>query len=274
MGVPDPKPGSAASGIRENREPDFDEIHRALVFEDTQPASEVVRRRVRELREQKDLRQKDLASAVTALGIPLTVSKRSRISNGVSGVSRSTSYSRLRTYWMFRLRGCSAPSTGRPIRAGGNGLERHEVVNSLVWGPPKSRGATRARRRMRLVSEIATMMQVSADEQDPGRRQEHRGTVACLVEDFWRAWGIRPGVTERPRFTSRADRGATQVAVSSMIHSPPTSRRRSFPQLGQRRVVASRSTSPGALIVDSTRAPQSGQASWLTSSLVLTAFAT
>lgn len=73
---------------------------------------------------------------------------------------------------------------------------------------------------------------------------------------------------------SLSDRGATQVGVSSMIHSPPTSRRRVFPQLGQRRFVASRSTSPGALIVDSTRAPQFGQASWLTSSLVLTVFAT
>ena len=52
-----------------------------------------------------------------------------------------------------------------------------------------------------------------------------------------------------------------QLADSSIVHSPPTSRRNTFPQLGQRRSVASRTGSPGALIADSTRASQFGQAS-------------
>ena len=60
--------------------------------------------------------------------------------------------------------------------------------------------------------------------------------------------------------------GASQLAVSSTVHSPPTSRRRTFAQYGQRRSVASRSGSPGALIVDSTRVPQFGQASFSRSS--------
>lgn len=51
------------------------------------------------------------------------------------------------------------------------------------------------------------------------------------------------------------------ASAGSTVHSPPTSRRRAFPQLGQRRFVASRSGSSGALIADSTRDPQFGQAS-------------
>jgi len=55
---------------------------------------------------------------------------------------------------------------------------------------------------------------------------------------------------------------AAYPAVSMLVHSPPGSRRRTSPQLGQRRSVASRTgSSPGALIADSTRDPQFGQAS-------------
>ena len=73
-----------------------------------------------------------------------------------------------------------------------------------------------------------------------------------------------------PPSSSQPSIGA--ASVESTVHSPPTSRRRAFPQFGQRRSVASRSGSPGPLIADSTRAPQFGQVSCsLSCSCVVTA---
>ncbi len=76
------------------------------------------------------------------------------------------------------------------------------------------------------------------------------------------------GSKERPRTgygvaPPSAPQSSTGMASAALtVHSPPTSRRRAFPQFGQRRSVASRSgSSPGALIEDSTRDPQFGQAS-------------
>jgi hypothetical protein len=92
-----------------------------------------------------------------------------------------------------------------------------------------------------------------------GRPDERGARKPGLFVREIRRSGIGSDALACGRMTDWA--GASYVGVSSTVHSPPTSRRRTFPQFGQRRFVASRSTSPGALMADSTRVPQFGQAS-------------
>jgi hypothetical protein len=82
---------------------------------------------------------------------------------------------------------------------------------------------------------------------------------------------LRGRIAGSPVAEARQDRyDRYRAGTSSTLHVPPTSRRRRVPQFGHRRCVASRGSSPGALICDSTRAPQLGQASASRSSRALT----
>ena len=86
----------------------------------------------------------------------------------------------------------------------------------------------------------------------------YRRTVCCIARDNYEPRSC--GYQDVPPSSSQSS--TCMASGDATVHSPPTSRRRAFPQLGQRRSVASRSgLSPGALIADSTRDPQFGQAS-------------
>lgn len=85
-----------------------------------------------------------------------------------------------------------------PARVGDDlALQRYEVANWFVWGPPWTEDATSAQTFMALTRQIQTMMQVAADEPDAETRREHRQTIVQLVDDLRRASGIQPGVMER-----------------------------------------------------------------------------
>ena len=134
---------------------------------------------------------------MTNVGVPLTVPTISNIERGV----RRVRYDELLAFAYvldIPLARLISPYDGEPpIRAGGIGLERHEVANWLVWGSPLSGVARGAQTFMRLTREIQTMMQVAADERDPALRKQHRKTILGLVKKLWQASGIRPGVMER-----------------------------------------------------------------------------
>jgi transcriptional regulator with XRE-family HTH domain len=183
--------------ISENRKAYIDELRRRSFFKDTQPASEVLRRRIREHREAKGLSQRALAEAMTDVGLPLTFDRISKIEKGVRRVSYDELLGFAFVLGVPLARLMRPPDGEPPIRAGGIGLEQDEVANWLVWGPPTSRDAMGAQTLMRLTLEIQTMMQVAEDERDPAKRTEHRRTTVALVEELWRGSGIRPGVMAR-----------------------------------------------------------------------------
>ena len=168
-----------------------------MFFEDTQPASEVLRRRIRHYREKRGLTQAALAEAMTAVGAPLKKDVVSKIENGV----RQVQYDELLAFAYVLnvpLATLISPEDGEPpIRAGWLGLERHEVANWIVWGPSHSEDAMSAQTFMRLATQIMTMRQVVEDERDPAKRKERLRTLLDLTTEIWQASGIRPGVMER-----------------------------------------------------------------------------
>ena len=186
-----------AVAISENRKAHFDEIQRQWFFEDTQPASEVLRRRLREFREAKEISQRALANAMTEVGVPLTVDKVSKIETGARRVryDELLAFAHVLNVPLARL---MSPQDGEPpIRAGGTGLERHEVANWLVWGHRKSPEAMSARKIMRLTREIQTMCQVVLEEHDRAQRKAYGDTLERLVKEVSAAAGIRPGIMKR-----------------------------------------------------------------------------
>jgi transcriptional regulator with XRE-family HTH domain len=184
-------------GVSENRNAYLDELRRRTFFKDTQPASEVLRRRIREYRKAKGLSQRALAEAMTNVGLRLTFDKVSKIEKGVRRVNYDELLGFAYVLDVPLAQLMRSPDGERPIRAGGVGLEQHEVANWLVWGPSLSRDAMGAQTFMRLTLQIQTMMQVADDERDPALRHQHRRAVSDLVNKLWRASGIRPGVMER-----------------------------------------------------------------------------
>jgi transcriptional regulator with XRE-family HTH domain len=198
----------ATLAISENRKAYLDELRRRSFFEDTQPASEVLRRRIREYREAKDLSQRALAEAMTDVGLPLTFDRISKIENGVRRVSYDELLGFAFVLGVPLARLMRPPDGEPPIRAGGIGLEQHEVANWLVWGPPTSQDAMGAQTFMRLTLEIQTMMQVVEDERDPAQQREYRRTVVRLMKELSEASGVRPGVIERQALRDEmGDRG-------------------------------------------------------------------
>jgi transcriptional regulator with XRE-family HTH domain len=183
--------------ISENRKEEFDERTRQSFFEDTQPASGVLRRRIREFRTAKGLTLQALAEAMTGVGVPLTFDKVSKIETGV----RAVRYDELLAFAYVLdvpLAELIRPADGeRPIRVGGIGLEQFEVANWLVFGPWWSRRGTRARKVIRLTREIQTMYQVLGEERNKELKAKHRQTLAMLVKELSEAAGIRPGIMER-----------------------------------------------------------------------------
>ena len=188
-GLPRPPPSPSRS--------ELDELQRRSFVEDTQLASEVLRQRIRERREAQGLTQRQLAEAMTAAGVPLTPDKVSKVELGVRGVELDEllAFAYVLDLPLARL---MSPHEGeRPIRAGGIGLERHEVGNWMVWGPSWSREAMSAQTYMGLARRIWTMAQVVADERDPERRAEHARTLIGLVEELRKAAPVKPGVMKR-----------------------------------------------------------------------------
>ena len=98
----------------------FDDARRRMFFEDTRPASEVLRLRIRACREEKGWKQVNLADAMTDVGVPLTGDKVSKIETG----TRSVSYDELLAFAyvldvpLAEL--MSPPEGAPPIRAGGS----------------------------------------------------------------------------------------------------------------------------------------------------------
>jgi transcriptional regulator with XRE-family HTH domain len=176
-----------------------------MFFEDTQSASNVLRRRIRHYREWRGFTQVALAHAMAELDVPLTHEKVSLIERG----KRRVRYDELLAFaYVLRvpLATLMSPVDGeRPIRAGGIGLERHEVANWIVWGPSSSPDAWRAQTFMRLTRQIQTMRQVFLDERDKATRDEHWKTIVGLIDELGKASGIRPGVMERQRLRDKMD---------------------------------------------------------------------
>jgi transcriptional regulator with XRE-family HTH domain len=162
-----------------------------VVFEDTQRPSEVFRRRIRGRREVRGLTQEDLAKKMTAAGVPLTGDKISKIETGARAVEYDEQFAFAYVLGV-PLAQLMRPRNGElPIRAGGIGLERHEVGNWLVWGSPRSRESMTAQTLMGLTRQIATMVQVLADERGHPRRQAYRKTLAAVLQRLSKAARIR-----------------------------------------------------------------------------------
>ena len=185
----------ACLAISENRQADFAALTEQAFFDDTQLASDVLRRRIRHYREALGLSQAALAEEMTDLRMPLTHAKVSLIERG----KRRVHYDELLAFaYVLRvpLATLMSPVDGeRPIRAGGIGLERHEVANWIVWGDSKD--ATKAKLYMSLTRQIWTMAQVIEDERDPAAMAGHRKTLAGLIKELQRKSSVRPGVMER-----------------------------------------------------------------------------
>lgn len=130
----------------------------------------------------RGLTQSALAEAMTDAGTPLKNDMVSKIETGV----RQVEYDEWLAFAYVLnvpLATLISPEDGEPpIRAGGFGLDRHEVANWIVWGPWYSQDARDAQIFMRLTRQIQTMVQVAQDERDPAKRREHNQTVAGLVE--------------------------------------------------------------------------------------------
>jgi transcriptional regulator with XRE-family HTH domain len=181
-------------GISENRK---DELNRRWFFEDTQRASEVLRRRIRELREARFPSQVALAKVMTDVGAPLTGDKVSKIEKGRRAVALDEllAFSYVLDVPLVQL---VSPLDGEPpIRAGDIGLDRYEVGNWIVWGNPRRVANFTGRTRVRLAREIATMAQVVADETDPKRRAQQGRKLMRVVERLRKNMNIPPGVIKR-----------------------------------------------------------------------------
>ena len=142
----------ACLAISENRQAEFAALTEKAFFEDTQSASDVLRRRISHYREKRGLTQAALAQEMTDLKVPLDNVKVSLIERG----KRRVRYEELLAFaFVLRvpLATLMSPIDGeRPIRAGGIGLEKHEVANWIVWGDSKD--ATKAQLYMSLTRQI------------------------------------------------------------------------------------------------------------------------
>jgi transcriptional regulator with XRE-family HTH domain len=170
---------------------------REAFLRNTQLASDVLRRRIRELREAKGLYQRGVAEAMSAAGVSMTGDKLCKIESGVREV-RYDELLALAHVLEVPLARLMSPADGEmPTRAGSVSLKRDDVANWIVWGPWWTRNARDAQTLMRLALQIPTMRQVADDERDPGKRKEHLVALSALVRALQRASGIRPGVIER-----------------------------------------------------------------------------
>jgi len=190
-------------------------------LESTQQASDVLRRRIRELREAKGLRQRALAEALTNAGVPMTGDKLCKIEKGV----REVRYDELLAFAQVLdvpLQRLMRPADGElPIRAGSLRLGGDEVANWIVWGPPWTEDSKAAQTLMRLVMEISRARQIAEDELDPVKRCKLNKVVVAFFEDLWRASGISPGVLDREKL--RAEMDAALVAGETEIAGVPSS---------------------------------------------------
>ena len=168
----------APSAACENRKPDRAELQRRLFLEETQPVSEVVRRRIREKREKKGLSQAQLAEAMTAVLAPLSTDKISKIENGVRAVSigELAAFAYVLEVPVVKL---MSPLDGElPTRVGGMSLQRDEVANWLIWGPWWTEDAQGAQELMSLTLSIAFWMQAATENP---RNPSHVREVQKLV---------------------------------------------------------------------------------------------
>jgi len=175
----------------------FAQRHERHFYENTQPLRDVVRRRLRNIREVRQLTQEQLAHAMRAVGFPMDKPMISEIENGKRRVQidELLAFGFVLEVPVVRL---ITDRDGEPaIRLGDIGLERHEVANLLVLGPPANEGTKRAQERMRLLRQIPTVRQVLEDERDANKKARHTKTIGALINDLWRASGIRPGVMNR-----------------------------------------------------------------------------
>jgi transcriptional regulator with XRE-family HTH domain len=189
--------------ISENRK---NEVQRQWFFEDTQLASDVLRRRIREYRIHRGMSQKTLAERMSEVGLPLDDTMVSKIERGVRGVE----YDELLGFaYVFDvpLAELIAPMRGeQPIRAGGIGLEDYEVANWLVYGPWWGRRATHARRIIRLTKEVQTMCQVVLEERNQAQRREYRHVLERVMKELSAAAGIRPEIMRRRAYRPDSSR--------------------------------------------------------------------
>jgi len=188
--------------ISENRKDE----HERLWWAETQIPSDVLRHRLRERRIAKNLSERALAAAMTGEGFPLDHTAVSKIERGLRRVSTNELFA-FAIVLETPLADLFKPLDGEmPIRIGDNlALERHEVANWFVWGPPRNEETTSAQTYMRLTRQIWTMRQVYEDERHVERRREHGETLLRLVKDLWQASPVRPGVMERQALRDEMD---------------------------------------------------------------------
>jgi transcriptional regulator with XRE-family HTH domain len=170
---------------------------RRLFFEDTQLPSEALPGRIRDFREQRGLTDKALAGAMSEVGVALTEDQVSKIERRRRRVTIDELFA-FADVLKVPLSRLLAPRLGdRPIRAGGVGLEYHELGNWMVAGDPKGLANFRLRERIGLAREIATLAQVLADEKDPAQRDVHARELIRAVDRLRKSMGIKPGVMNR-----------------------------------------------------------------------------
>lgn len=191
--------------ISENREDEFTEVQREWFFEETQPASEVLRHRIREIREGR-FSQEELEEAMAFVGTPVDVSKIERGVRKVK-VDELLAFAYVLDVPLSRL--LSPLDGNQQLRAGGIGLERHEVGNWMVWGPWWSDLARRSTKIISLARGIATTSQAFEEEQDPKKRKPHIRELVTAHAGLRTGFRIRRGVLQRQADRKEMDRAST-----------------------------------------------------------------
>ena len=171
----------------------------------TQGISDLLPGRIRDLRERRVWSERQLAKEMTEVGVPLTGDKVSKIERGRRRVTveEFLAFAYVLDVPLSRL---MSPREGElQVRAGGIALDRSEIGNWMVWGPPWSELARNSTHALRLARRIATTVQILDEERDPDEREKSRRELLAAITDLRKTLRIRPGVLRRRQAQAASD---------------------------------------------------------------------
>jgi len=186
---------TAPSTSRENRDEARAAFVERLFYERTQPFRDVVRARIRELREARNLTGAQLADAMTAADVPMTKSTISLIETGNREVGAEEIFVFARVLDVPLARLVTPRDGDRAVRFGDLGLDRPEMAHFLVHGMPDGVDAMSSDEFARLTREIVRARELA--DREPAARRHHMRAVARLVHESNRVSGVYARVREK-----------------------------------------------------------------------------